>query len=650
MGLNFLNLLLMKKGLAFLLFNVLAVCAVAQQSNRYYLDSLKHELVNAKEDTTKVQMLAGICQFYYTIAADTGVIYGKQALDLAEKIHYHNGIMQSEGMLAICLIISGNFPQGLGYAFKTLEEAKKRYPERIGWARSLVAYCYHYLGEHKTFLDYTLESMKTVSDWELPYGWRDLALAYNSLNEPDSAIGYAKKAFDAMKGSQDEGLISYITGDAYAGKKMYDSALVYYRNGVLQSIKYQIKVDLIDNYISMAQAYKGIGRLDSGALYCNKVLAEKIEKQYPVNLARAAGILADIYQLQHQPDSALKYLRLATNTKDSLFSREKTNAVQNIVSKEEEKQKELEASELKYKNRLKIYLLIAGLVAVLIIAGILLKNNSNKQKANIVLQQQKEKVENTLVDLKAAQAQLIQSEKMASLGELTAGIAHEIQNPLNFVNNFSEVNKELVDELELELKAAHIEAAMSIAKDLKENEEKIIFHGKRADNIVKGMLHHSRASKNIKEQTDINALCDEYLRLSYHGLRAKDKAFNSNFKTDFDPAIQQINIDRQDIGRVLLNIFNNAFYAVKGKPDPQVTVSTKKINNSVEIRVTDNGNGISQKNLDKIFQPFFTTKPTGQGTGLGLSISYDIIKVHHGNISAESDEGKGVTFIINLPA
>jgi signal transduction histidine kinase len=267
----------------------------------------------------------------------------------------------------------------------------------------------------------------------------------------------------------------------------------------------------------------------------------------------------------------------------------------------------------------------------------------------------------SLQELKETQAQLIQSEKMASLGELTAGIAHEIQNPLNFVNNFSEVNDELLKELKAEAEKGNLEEVKAIAKDIEFNSEKINHHGKRADAIVKGMLQHSRSSSGVKEPTDINALADEYLRLAYHGLRAKDKNFNATMQTDFDESIGRINIIPQDIGRVILNLINNAFYVVdekkksfyakasEDKYEPTVSVSTKKNNGKVEIRVADNGNGIPQKVLDKIFQPFFTTKPTGQGTGLGLSLSYDIVKAHGGEIKVETKEGKGSTFIIRLP-
>jgi signal transduction histidine kinase len=316
-----------------------------------------------------------------------------------------------------------------------------------------------------------------------------------------------------------------------------------------------------------------------------------------------------------------------------------------------------EQDQIEKEGNLKTIAIIA-LIAVFSTIGFLLyRNNRQKQKTNQTLQEKNIQIEQTLSDLKSTQSQLIQSEKMASLGELTAGIAHEIQNPLNFVNNFSEVNKEMLSEMNDEIDKGNFGEVKLIAKDITENEEKINHHGKRADAIVKGMLQHSRSSNGLKEPTDINALCDEYLRLSYHGLKAKDKSFNATMKTEFDVNIGNINIIPQDIGRVMLNLINNAFYVVDEKKksgcegyEPTVTISTKKINDTVEIKVADNGNGIPQKVLDKIFQPFFTTKPTGQGTGLGLSLSYDIVKAHGGELKMETEEGEGSEFIIQLPA
>jgi len=280
------------------------------------------------------------------------------------------------------------------------------------------------------------------------------------------------------------------------------------------------------------------------------------------------------------------------------------------------------------------------------------------------LEQAKQNIESALTELKATQAQLIQSEKMASLGELTAGIAHEIQNPLNFVNNFSEVNKELIAEMKQAINSGNLEELHFIANDIEANEEKINQHGKRADAIVKGMLQHSQTNTGTEEPTDINALADEYLRLSYNAIRAKDRSFNVIMKTDFDETIGKIDIIPQDIGRVLLNLYNNAFYAANEKNAsilrqaqdsagqkyaPIVSVTTRMIGNKIEISVKDNGSGIPHKLLDKIFQPFFTTKPTGRGTGLGLSLSYDIVKAYGGELRVESKDGDGAEFVVQIP-
>jgi signal transduction histidine kinase len=271
--------------------------------------------------------------------------------------------------------------------------------------------------------------------------------------------------------------------------------------------------------------------------------------------------------------------------------------------------------------------------------------------------EQRNIAEQTLKELKTAQVQLIQSEKMASLGELTAGIAHEIQNPLNFINNFSEVSEEMLEEIKEEILKGNSEEAVRLCDETKLNLKKVVHHGRRADAIVKSMLQHSRNSTGQKEPTDINTLANEYLRLSFHGVKAKDKSFNATVETHFDERIGNVALIPQDIGRVLLNLYNNAFYALaekkqrlNGTYEPKVSVRTKRIDDKVEISVKDNGMGIPEKVRDKIYQPFFTTKPTGEGTGLGLSLSYDIIKAHGGELKVNSKEGEGAEFVIQLPA
>ncbi|HWJ29097.1 MAG TPA: ATP-binding protein, partial [Flavisolibacter sp.] len=280
---------------------------------------------------------------------------------------------------------------------------------------------------------------------------------------------------------------------------------------------------------------------------------------------------------------------------------------------------------------------------------------NQKEQLEMEVQHRTSELRKSLTDLKATQRQLIQSEKMASLGELTSGIAHELQNPLNFINNFSDVNSELIAELRNEINKGNMESAFTILEDIKENEQKVNLHGKRADIIVKNMMQHSRPSSGIKEPADINALAEDFMQLSYHNIRSKDKNFFARLEMDLDENMGSIYIIPQDIGRVMLNLYNNAFYAVNEKKkhtansfEPTVSVCTKRFDNKIQVTVKDNGIGIPEKMINKIYQPFFTTKPTGQGTGLGLSISYNIIKAHGGELIVQSKEGEGSTFTFEL--
>ena len=367
-------------------------------------------------------------------------------------------------------------------------------------------------------------------------------------------------------------------------------------------------------------------------------------------------LLADLYMKMGDGDSAAETYAAYIELQDEILKEQAAFRKSSFELEQEMNARELSIANLESENK------VAGLIrnftiglAVLLLALALVVYNRYRTK-----QRDNQLLSATLADLKSTQSQLIQSEKMASLGELTAGIAHEIQNPLNFVNNFSELNRELVQEANEELDKGDIEETKAILKDLGENSEKINHHGKRADAIVKGMLAHSRAGKGEKTPTDLNVLAEEYLKLSYHGLRAKDKSFNADFKTDFDPNLPKVSVVPQDIGRVLLNLINNAFQAVgsEGIEKPTVTVGSTRVDfpsgkegsaEGIQITVTDNGPGIPDDIKDKIFQPFFTTKPTGQGTGLGLSLSYDIVKAHGGEFKVESEPRTGTTFIITLP-
>jgi signal transduction histidine kinase len=481
----------------------------------------------------------------------------------------------------------------------------------------------------------------------------NISTSYSQKISPDSALRYARLAIDyAIKaGNMDEmsGVMGTLS-EAFIAARQYDSALVYARKSVAYyNSKKTNELVLSWTFNDLSQIFLATDQHDSSRHYSHKAVEISAAIGFKDQLQRAYEYLSSSFEETGTPDSALKYLRLAETIKDSLYNSDKTKSLQGIVAREQTRLLEMEKEKLQFQNKIRIFGLIAGLLTFGIIAFLLYRNNRQKQKTNVVL-------ETTLANLKSTQTQLIQSEKMAGLGELTAGIAHEIQNPLNFVNNFSEVSNELIDEMNEELIKGDLEEAKAIALDIKSNLGKINHHGRRADSIVKGMLQHSRSSSGQKEPTNLNALCDEYLRLSYHGLRAKDKDFNATLETNFDESIGKINIIPQDIGRVIMNLLTNAFYAVGKKKkhpvenyEPAVSITTNKTSDKIEIKVTDNGDGIPPAIINKIFQPFYTTKPTGEGTGLGLSLSYDIVKAHGGELNVKSIEREGTSFIISLP-
>ncbi len=583
--------------------------------------------------------------------------------------------------------------------------------QQLGDNKNL-GFCYYYISEYylnhvadyPLAMEYILKALNYAQLAKSPYllckVWTHIGGIYSSIGDFDNALQNYQKASEANKKLQNKDMeraIQIRIGYIYLMKDEYPEAINAYmlfikdNSSKLDSCTFES--DMANVYIQMdslpmafkygfssfekakelkdplelssvlailARAYNKKEMPDSAIFYARAGLDSSLKKGMLHLVRNNAGALADAYAAKKDFANAYKYHMQFINARDSILNTDLRNRTSMLKYNNDLDKKQTEIVKLEAQRNAQRSFLVSALVVlalILITAGMLFRNNRQKQKANALLTEQKQKVESTLSELKSTQAQLIQSEKMASLGELTAGIAHEIQNPLNFVNNFSEVNSELISELVDELDKGNTEEVKALANDIKENSEKINHHGKRADSIVKGMLQHSRKSKGQKELTDINALCDEYLRLAYHGLRAKDKSFNAELKTDFDPSLPKINVVPQDIGRVILNLINNAFYAVGENRNLTgfqnllglVTVQTKKINDKVEISVIDNGNGIPENIVDKIFQPFFTTKPTGQGTGLGLSLSYDIVKAHGGEIKVETKESEGALFIIQLP-
>ena len=478
----------------------------------------------------------------------------------------------------------------------------------------------------------------------------------------DSAMYYLH---DAVSIAESTGWKKYLSSVLYYigivdfNKKDFIGGLQHLNQCVASAIKENNTDALTRAYHMLATYYISQKQGDSSVYFASKSL-DAMRKlgaivQIEYHLGGAYEGLYRAYQLNDQFDSAYRYLALAQSANDSINLRRIKSLAefQKLTLDEQQRLQNTQKARVAYQNKVRTWFLLGGIAVLLLLAIVFYRNNLQKQKAKI-------KIQRAYDDLKATQQQLIHAEKMASLGELTAGIAHEIQNPLNFVNNFSEVNKDLLAEMTEEMERGNLGEAKQLAKNVIDNQDKINHHGKRAEAIVKGMLQHSRTSSGQKEPTDINALCDEYLRLAYHGFRAKDKNFNAKIETDFDAGIGKISLIPQDIGRVLVNLINNAFYAAslpsKGgiseqasHKTPIISVSTRKDGNTLLISLRDNGPGIPSNILDKIFQPFFTTKPTGQGTGLGLSLAYDIVKAHGGELKVETEEGEGSEFIIQLP-
>ena len=664
----------MKKRWLIILFFLTYLPVAAQMiTNR---DSLKHIIVTTKQDSTKSNALWYLGFSYAFVHQDSAVLYASEALELAKKNDYILGEANSQMVLCMALTLQGNYTSALQYGFNHLEIGETlRDSIIIMRANDVLSICYREQEDYNEALKYAFRAEAISRNRKYGSAYRPLLLGnistiYERTNRLDSALYYGLNSYEQIKNWSG---IYLKLGNIYAKLGRPDSALYYYRNGIPHAEAFYVYIDLVDIFSKMSELFQSTGYIDSAIYYANKSIVQEGALSYSEGRIRAVAHLAKLYESIGKTDSTLKYLKLSSQLREKMFDRQKTREAQTLAFNEKLHQQENKAQKEKEQNRIRMYGLLAASIIFLVIAFFFWRNNQHKQRAKV-------KIEKAYNELKTTQAQLIQSEKMASLGELTAGIAHEIQNPLNFVNNFSEVNDELIKELKAEAGKGNLEEVKAIANDIAFNSEKINHHGKRADAIVKGMLQHSRTSSGQKEPTDINALADEYLRLAYHGMRAKDQSFNANVKTDFDNSIGKINIIPQDIGRVVLNLINNAFYAVDEKKkampqfpkgeegaasfdyEPVVTVTTKRLGSPpsggdkgkpdsyrVEIRVADNGNGIPQKVLDKIFQPFFTTKPTGQGTGLGLSLSYDIVKAHGGEIKVNTKENNGTEFIIELP-
>lgn len=626
------------------------------------------------KDSVDIADLYGSYGMMYGLQSkyDSSILFYQKAIGVNERNNNSDRLAANYSNIAIGYQQTANYPKALEYQQKGLKLAEERKNE-TSQAFLLVnlANTYTEIGDtvkaEQIFLKAAaLGIKKDMKNIEL-YTYTNLSSLYTGLRNWDKAYEFGIKAATLAHTFGDQGIQAASLSKAAAALARQDK----FEEATLLDKQAMLIADSSNQPLNISQAYSAMGTIlflqnkykEAIPFYEKGFRALQGSDIYSQGIMFSYKELSECYEKTGAYAKALTNFKIAADIADSIKRKENIRkATELSMNFEFEKKQEIQAAE-KARDaelaRTKQRALLIGLVVAGALALVALRGYLHKQKANKLLLLQKQKTELALSELKSTQAQLIQSEKMAGLGELTAGIAHEIQNPLNFINNFSEVNNELIAEINYETDLFEIK---SIIDDVKQNLEKINHHGKRAESIVKGMLQHSRLSTGKKEPTDINKLCDEYLRLSYHGLRAKDKSFNAHFKTDFDDTIEKINIVPQDMGRVFLNIMNNAFYAVsspnplKGEQwKPLVSVSTRKIaplqgmGAKVEIKITDNGNGIPQNIIDKIFQPFFTTKPTGQGTGLGLSLSYDIVKAHGGEINVKTMEREGTEFIIQLP-
>jgi signal transduction histidine kinase len=607
-----------------------------------------------------------------------------EALPLLESLNDLEGQAVVNGYMAIVQRNRGNIGASLELSFKALELSQKTgFRENEGTDLYQIGVTYRHLGNFEKALDYLYKSLSIYREDKnqlfQSYPINVIGSIYFENGDYTKALEYFEQGLAGRRASLDKlgeagsldniGLThfklgnyaqainycqqSFTIAESTGDKRAQSNALlhlaeIYKQKGEIKKatrfsnesleIKKLIgdKRREVETLLFLADLHKIVSGDNKVLELLNDALKIAEELKMLDLLSQTRLHLSEYYKHHGDYKEALKHLDLHINLEKEFHKNAIAQKVSNleITHKAEETRKEADAIRQK---------------------------NDELTKLNEEIESQKKKLIETLTELKATQAQLIQSEKMASLGELTSGIAHEIQNPLNFVNNFSEVSNELIGEMKEELAMGNTQEANEIADDLRQNLEKINHHGKRADAIVKGMLQHSRVNTGQKELTDINALCDEYLRLAYHGFKAKDKSFSATIETDFDSRIEKIKVVPQDMGRVIINLINNAFYAVNEKAKlqsdldgykPQVFVQTKRgkpNGDHVEIRVADNGDGVPQKILGKIFQPFFTTKPTGQGTGLGLSLAYDIVKGHGGEIKVETKEREGAEFTITLP-
>ncbi len=656
---------------------------IVPSSNK--LRDLHLTLAKAPNDTLKLAAMEQILVYHSESNIDSALYYTKQIVPIAQKLKFYLFESRLQSAIGYFEMRLGNYSAALEAHLSALkisgsEQAteniipsffpfiKDNNPQIIRALKfadqtNTYGLLYGAVGYYKK----EVANYKTTKNIFTKYKYKR-GLAYVNMNlgavylrqkQYKKAINHLETAYDQFTGEEGNlyhGTILNNIGQAYYEQANFAKSKATFLKAIQKS-KAQNNINSLHTAENnLAVFYLDKGEFDTCITYARRVIDNEHGLYLPSQLATSFKQLSAAYQAKNVVDSAYHYLKLAKTLQDSLTKVRITNlgVFHNTLLEENLRNRDLEQARNAQANRRRTYVLLAALGFLSIIGLLLFRHNKQQQKSNRALS-------TALAKVKSTQTLLANSEKMALLGQLTGGIAHEIQNPLNFVNNFSEVSTELLEELQEEVAAGNMEEVLEITEILNQNLEKIHHHGGRASDIVKNMLAHSGARSNKKESIDINALCTENLRLAYHGMRSKDRSFNADFETNFEQPILQLNIVPTDIGRALLNLINNAFYATNKKRkkglknyEPKVIVSTKKETTSankeiLKITVKDNGIGIPKDKLDKIFQPFFTTKPTGEGTGLGLSLSYDLAQTHGWTLTVESEVGAGTCFRIGLP-
>jgi two-component system NtrC family sensor kinase len=643
----------------FVLFFAVLLTAISQPAagQSPALDSLRRLVQQPQPDTSRVLLLCAISDQYWVLRTDSAEAYARRALALARRARYVHGEGEALNRLGAALR-ERNLAQALELFQESLRLAETHHDLRLQ-AQNLrsIGIIYVYLRDRQQGLSYYFQALRLGrqlhDERRTVIELSNIGLAYDLYNELDSAGYYQHQAYAlARRLHSPTNYILYGLGQVARKQGRLAQARDYYHRSIVESAALGHARSSNFAYVGLAALCQQQGQLDSSIYYARRGCQAAQHNGFLRGVLNASTLLTQNFKTRGPADSALKYQSLMLAMQDTLFGQEKVMRLQNVTYQERQREQQAAAAHTALEARYRLYGLLAGLLGLLVLIGILVRHDRMQRRANQALQA-------SLTELKAAQHQLVQREKMAFLGELTAGVAHELQNPLSFVKKFAEVSTDLVDE---------INGAQRLARDgrlereildgLKQNIMNISTHGQRATAIIKGMLEHARTGSAPREATDLNALAEENLRLAYQGLRNQDPGFEAMLTTQLDPNLPQLTVIAPDLGRVLLNLCANAFYAVRQRrleqPEaayqPEVAVSTRVTADGIQIRVRDNGTGMPESVRAKIFQPFFTTKPVGEGTGLGLSLSHDIISSGHGGkLVVESVAGQGTEFVITLP-